>query len=388
MPLSNIEGDGPVRSAITTGLVVVSVIFPVLSAIAIGLRFLARRRSRQTIRADDAWVIVAWIFTFALSVLVWVFTDRSGINYYNIDPLQGTIYSLELIFISSCLIQFPLSTVKISILLFYRRIFVSRKFHIAVWIAIAVVTIWGLLFFFLVLTQVDPISDSWKGGRLRYDSTALGLAQVGTSIALDFVVLCFPLPVISNLHMASKRKIAVALIFWLGAFCCVAAVVRLVFLDQSVRAVIKSENNVYLQSKQYIFLILEPNCSIIAACLPCYGPLFAGGRAPESIVRSVRSIFSLRSLGSKGSAHGSRDGNGSRSKDSNRSNGSHGNGAGGVGERGEPTESQIELSIQQWPGKGQQDVHCVGGKMSDDVEALSLEGQGINVTNGVTVERE
>ncbi|KAI0896220.1 hypothetical protein F4806DRAFT_496338 [Annulohypoxylon nitens] len=380
MPLSNIEGDGPVRSAITTALVVVSAIFPVLSAAAIGLRFLARRKARQTIRADDAWVIVSWIFTFTLSVLVWVFTARSGINYYNIDPNQGTIYSLELIFISSCLIQFPLSTVKISILLFYRRIFVSRKFHIAVWIAIATVTIWGLLFFCLVLTQVDPIEDSWKGGRLRYDSTALGLAQVGTSIALDFVVLCFPLPVISALHMASKRKIAVALIFWLGAFCCVAAVVRLVFLDQSVRAVIKSENNVYLQSKQYIFLILEPNCSIIAACLPCYGPLFAGGRAPESLVRSVRSILSLRSLGSKGSPHGSRD-----RKDSNRTNTSGGN---GVRERAEPTESEIELRIQHWPGKGQQDVHCVGGKLSEDVEALSMEGQGISVTNGVTVERE
>lgn len=68
----------------------------------------------------------------------------------------------------------------------------------------------------LVLTQVDPISQSWKGGRLRYDSAALGLAQVGTSISLDFLVLCLPLPVISTLQMAKKRKIAVGMIFWLG----------------------------------------------------------------------------------------------------------------------------------------------------------------------------
>lgn len=94
----------------------------------------------------------------------------------------------------------------------------------------------------------------------------------------------------------------------------------------------------------------------------------------------MRSILSLRSLGSKGSPHGSRD-----RKDSNRTNTSGGN---GVRERAEPTESEIELRIQQWPGKGQQDVHCVGGKLSEDVEALSMEGQGISVTNGVTVERE
>lgn len=42
-------------------------------------------------------------------------------------------------------------------------------------------------------------------------------------------------------------------------------------------------------------MILEPNCSIIAACLPCYGPLVAGGRQPESLIRSFRSVFSLHS---------------------------------------------------------------------------------------------
>ncbi|KAK0631017.1 hypothetical protein B0T17DRAFT_462298, partial [Bombardia bombarda] len=287
-------------SAITTGLIVVSVIFPILSAFSIYLRYLARRKTQLVVFADDAWVLVAWIFTFTLSVLVWVFTDKSGINYYKIDAQHGTMYSLELIFLTSCLIQFPLATVKISILLFYKRIFASSKpFRVAVWIAIGVVTVWCWLFFGLVLTQVDPISASWTGGRLRYDSVTLGLAQVGSSIALDFVVLCFPLPVISRLHMAAKRKLAVSLIFWLGAFCCVAAIVRTVLLNESVRAVVQNQSNVFGQSKQFIFMIIEPNCSIIAACLPCYGPLLAGGRRPESIIRSIRSLISIGSGGSK-----------------------------------------------------------------------------------------
>ena len=38
----------------------------------------------------------------------------------------------------------------------------------------------------------------------------------------------------------SKRKIAVAMIFWLGAFCAVAAIVRTVLLDQSIRSVVSS----------------------------------------------------------------------------------------------------------------------------------------------------
>lgn len=54
-------------------------------------------------------------------------------------------------------------------------------------------------------------------GTFRFDTVALGLAQVGTSIALDFVVLLFPLPVIWTLHMPPRRKIAIGMIFWLGA---------------------------------------------------------------------------------------------------------------------------------------------------------------------------
>ena len=71
----------------------------------------------------------------------------------------------------------------------------------------------------LLLLQGDPITASWNPGQghLRWDSTALGLAQVGTSIALDVIVLCFPIPVIFGLHMRTQRKVAIALIFWVGA---------------------------------------------------------------------------------------------------------------------------------------------------------------------------
>ncbi len=44
-------------------------------------------------------------------------------------------------------------------------------------------------------------------------------------------------------------------------------------------------------------MILEPNLSIVAACLPCYGCLFQGtGRHLDSIFQSVRSVFSLKSF--------------------------------------------------------------------------------------------
>ena len=54
-----------------------------------------------------------------------------------------------------------------------------------------------------------------------------------------------------------------------------------------------------------IWSFIEPQMSIVAACLPTLAPLFQGGRDPASIIRSVRSIFSLRSASSKTRGQGS-----------------------------------------------------------------------------------
>jgi hypothetical protein len=51
----------PTVSVITSPLIVASVVFPVLAAVAIGLRLLAKRRGGQAYHADDWWVIATWV---------------------------------------------------------------------------------------------------------------------------------------------------------------------------------------------------------------------------------------------------------------------------------------------------------------------------------------
>jgi hypothetical protein len=121
--------------------------------------------------------------------------------------------------IASALVQVPLALVKISTLLFYRRIFDYQPFRRLVWAVIALVACWGIIFFLLVVFQSNPVEASWgaKPGYLRFDSAKLGYAQVGSSIALDLLVLCLPLPRIYKLHLNRTKKLAVACIFWLGS---------------------------------------------------------------------------------------------------------------------------------------------------------------------------
>lgn len=78
-----------------------------------------------------------------------------------------------MIFLASCLIQFPLSMVKISVLLLYKRIFsTSRTFGKAVWVAIATVVIWGLVFFFVSHTRLQKHNSFRKSNIVKFASVA------------------------------------------------------------------------------------------------------------------------------------------------------------------------------------------------------------------------
>ncbi|KAF4628607.1 hypothetical protein G7Y89_g9542 [Cudoniella acicularis] len=292
-----------VESMITTASIVVSIVFPVLSLIAILIRIRARRAGRLNLQADDWGMILTWILTLALSIVLWVLAGISGIDYFKVDELSGNQATAKLLLLTSSMAEFPLAAVKISILLFYKRVFSTKKFAIAVWALIPLITAWGLIFFFIILFNGKPVSAAWTGvGVLQFDTVDVGLAQGGSSIVLDIIVLCLPIPIILGLHMHAKRKVAVIGMFWLGAFCVVVAVLRLVFLKQATQQAIDSAkagegfSAVSLESKLFIFVLLEPNCSIIAGCLPCYGPLFTGGRGLDSIIRSIRSVLSLQSI--------------------------------------------------------------------------------------------
>ncbi|RYP60013.1 hypothetical protein DL771_010651 [Monosporascus sp. 5C6A] len=160
------------------------------------------------------------------------------------------------------------------------------------------------------------------------------------------------------------------------------SVVRLVFLVRLVSAVVESKAEIAIQSTQFIFLVLEPHCSIIAGCLPCYKPFIRpGGRDPESMVRSVRPI----SWGSGGSG-GSR-GSKSRTRKGERFQ------TPGPKDGESRGERQVELSNRsQWP-ESSYDVHISRGSRKSNSSMGSRDKgapanpppEAVHVTRGVEV---
>ncbi|KAK8043766.1 hypothetical protein PG994_012604 [Apiospora phragmitis] len=250
-------------SLITTDLIVVSAVFPVLSAIAILLRFKARRVTKAGLEADDWWILATWIFTFGLSIVVWVFAQIMGIDHYKTDTLTGDKNASLCLVVESLLTQSDLTCVKIAILLFYRRIFRVKPFSIAVWLAIGAVSTWGITVFFVILFQGDPREFITKGKQeFVLDPIAVGQSQAT--------------------HAFEKKNcFSPYILAWDYPRLYVFPFLLFLFLILPI----------HTQKTQFIFLLMEPNASIIAACLPCYAPLWGIGK--DIFLRSYRSLLSL-----------------------------------------------------------------------------------------------
>ena len=119
--------------------------------------------------------------------------------------------------------------IKISLLLLYRRIFPNRKFHIAVYILIAINVLWCLAFFFRGIWNCVPIRGFWDASVSArcWNFKSSTIAYAVTNLSTDVLVLALPVRTIWRLHLSGPRKIALTLIFMLGSFDTLAALIRL-----------------------------------------------------------------------------------------------------------------------------------------------------------------
>jgi hypothetical protein len=162
-----------------------------------------------------------------------------------------------------------------------------------------------------VVLSTTPIDGAWKdavNARHRFDYNTWYLSYSALSIFFDIVILCFPIPVIKTLRVDRKRKLSIIGIFWLGGFVCVSALVRFVLLYQSIYQVTDfGKNQFSAYTKAFIWAEIEPNTSVIAACLPTYGPLFRDGGPGARLFGSLRTMLG-RMRGSRHEAGSSKSG--------------------------------------------------------------------------------
>lgn len=118
------------------------------------------------------------------------------------------------------LVPIIVTTSKISILLFYREIFVSQTFRRFNNALAAICLAWFLAIFFLILFRCTPISGAWtysgysSGDCVPISTIVLGMET--TNICIDVLIMILPCWELRKLQMRRSRKILVSFVFALG----------------------------------------------------------------------------------------------------------------------------------------------------------------------------
>ena len=124
---------------------------------------------------------------------------------------------------STILYPITITSTKISILLLYRRIFITPKFKLATSIVGAICVIWLMTAILGDLLQCRPIAGASELKGIPYDhARCMNHPEVFfwfislILLATDVIILCLPISMIWKLKMCIQQKIVLSAMFLLG----------------------------------------------------------------------------------------------------------------------------------------------------------------------------
>ncbi|KAH8203349.1 hypothetical protein TruAng_002444 [Truncatella angustata] len=188
----------------------------------------------------------------------------------NINQVLYYFYWEEILY------AFALGLNKISILLFYLRVFPQQHFRVMAFVMIGLEIGFALGFGLAVIFQCGPLDGAWRSWDGEYQAKCvnvnyLGWSGAGVNIFLDIATLMLPLHALSKLTMSLRKKIQILAMFAVGFFVTLVSILRL-------RAMIQfgSTKNV---TQDYVevgyWSTIEISIGIVCACMPAIRALLS-----------------------------------------------------------------------------------------------------------------
>ncbi|KAI0869413.1 hypothetical protein GGS24DRAFT_478871 [Hypoxylon argillaceum] len=300
-------------------LYVLSSVFVVLPTIVVVLRFRVKTRTNPKIFLDD-WAILFALLSciiYAVSIIIGVAAGGLG-RPLKRDIVGEPIYDDKFFifkrasYVTNAVQISALGPTKLSVLLFYRRVFGVEKrcFNIMSITLMTLVTIWTIGFFFTNIFSYTPVSDFWtkppgESHRSFDHVTEMFNAQCFADMTLDIFIVILPLPQIWKLQMPTRVKVQVSSIFLLGLITIGASAARAV-IQYGVAAEFETGNldQTYYLAPGIYWALLEVSLGIIAASLPLLRPIVRIHYIREIILSSAKTLSSIFTSSSPTISHG------------------------------------------------------------------------------------
>ncbi|KAJ5139178.1 uncharacterized protein N7515_004026 [Penicillium bovifimosum] len=225
---------------------------------------------------DDIAVCVALVITQAFNGLaIAVAYHGEGYHFENVSPEDRAIW-MKLYYVAMCLYLYVSLAVKVSLLLFLRRIFIKPWMNYLTTGMIVFQVLFSLSGSFVLAFQCTPARAAFDltitnaKCYTQYKLFQITLYQAVLIFVCDVIILVAPLIILCGLNMPTRKIIALMAIFGSGIIACISPVVRFSTLDYLRRG---TTDLTYDSASSLYWMAIEFNLGLVAGSLSSLKPL-------------------------------------------------------------------------------------------------------------------
>ncbi|KAH8689499.1 hypothetical protein BGW36DRAFT_351841 [Talaromyces proteolyticus] len=257
-------GRGPTIIIVNATIQAVATIFVLLRLIS-KVIILKRRPS------SDDWTIIAATIFAILNIVVAGLGVKYGTGKH-IGQLEKSdaLPAAKLRWVTHIIYTVISGLIKVSTLLLYKHVFLNLRN--VIWGTIVFIAVMSVAIVLATLFQCQPIDAVYDSSKYAhyycFPSIPFWYSTAALSLVTDFWILALPIPTIIGLQMSRRSKIILIGILSLGAFACVASIVRMVYIVKLYR----SKDPTWDTYGVSIWSGVELAVAIIANCIPGIKP--------------------------------------------------------------------------------------------------------------------
>ncbi|PYI00525.1 hypothetical protein BO78DRAFT_438518 [Aspergillus sclerotiicarbonarius CBS 121057] len=254
-----------------TKFIVVNCVFLPLAVLALGVRTWTRLFVVRSVSWDDYLMILAVILSAVLSAVTLDMLNYGlGRHMWDVPLDDLTPKFMKLNVVAAIIYCVGTGFTKVSVLVFYLRIFPSRGFHLAVWTIVFIAVGYNVASVLANVFSCTPIAGAWD---LKVKATCMNrpvfyFANAGLGIFTDFATVLVPIPWLRRLQMPLRQNIAIGFMLAMGCFVGIVSCIRLA----SLYVLLKSTDLTWTTTNALLWCTVELNLGITGGCVTAMRP--------------------------------------------------------------------------------------------------------------------
>ncbi|KAI1748158.1 hypothetical protein F4782DRAFT_385209 [Xylaria castorea] len=219
------------------GYIAATIFLAVLSTLTVALRFWSRRISGLGIHVDDWLALGTLIIHHGLgaTILVAFLVDGLGFDTASLlmADLSAALDLQKLTFIGTILYGTASTSIRLSVIIFYFRIFPTTIVRRGGYILAAVCVAWFVAIEALNLATCKPIEYMWNRSIEGHCINAPeGVIILGAAnVIIDAVTVTLPIHEVMKLNLSREKKLVIFGVFLIGGIACAASLTRLISIS-------------------------------------------------------------------------------------------------------------------------------------------------------------